>query len=279
MNRVKMILCVPFLLGSFTIAAQDGFLSYPRKMAVGLDVNILTGVGFEVSTPIGSHFAVRAGFTTLPLKYKTTVDFRLADAMEDDLVTAMSLPQVQSELAKNKLPTKASDVVTEMDLTARLGMTNGKLLVDVYPFKRIGIHVTGGLFFGKEKLVSVEGKMPETMKLLETIGKAAPQYNLIDKPFIEGYNITAKDLMNIDAAISIKKVKPYLGLGFGRAVPKRRVSFVSEFGFIFQGSPTFTSSKKPVSDFIDDNLSGLGDVLKGFKAMPVMSFRLNVALF
>ncbi|MCL7752894.1 hypothetical protein [Polaribacter sp. Z022] len=86
--------------------------------------------------------------------------------------------------------------------------------------------------------------------------------------------ISKADVGEIDANISWSGVAPYLGLGFGRAIPKRRLGFGLEIGTYFASSPTvdLTASKllAPTATQ-EDNLQ---ESLESFKFIPRIQFRL-----
>ncbi|MDE6569487.1 MAG: hypothetical protein K2K43_02550, partial [Alistipes sp.] len=69
---------------------------------------------------------------------------------------------------------------------------------------------------------------------------------------------------------------PYVGLGFGRPIPRRRVGFRVELGALFHGRP------KVVSDnLLEENLNELNDVnkfLKNFNVYPQLNFQVTVRL-
>jgi len=165
----------------------------------------------------------------------------------------------------------------EADGTASLGLINGKLLVDFYPAKNGSFHLTGGLYIGAGKLIKIEGKMQEAYEVLGVMKKH--NYDFFDDEFISDSGIRGKDIMNIDASLRINTVKPYIGLGFGRAVPKRRVSFCTDLGLFYQGSPTLASDNASIQNLIEKNLGDITDLLKTLSLYPVLSFRLNVKLF
>ena len=85
----------------------------------------------------------------------------------------------------------------------------------------------------------------------------------------------------IDLAVKTRAVKPYVGLGLSRAVPKRRISFNTDFGVMFHGAPTISSSTPELSQYVNEVLDkeGITDVLNKVVVYPVVSFRIVGRIF
>jgi len=52
--------------------------------------------------------------------------------------------------------------------------------------------------------------------------------------------ITPEQFGNLSTEITIQKIVPYVGIGFGRAVPKKRVNFGLEIGAYYVGTPNIS---------------------------------------
>ena len=249
------------------------------RLSAGVELSS-TGVGLEAATTLNPHFAVRGGISLFPIHYKVNpFEISMESSMETRMTTAMSNSATRDALQKAGLPTSLTDVNKNMDVTASLGLVNGKLLVDIYPSKHFAFHFTGGLYVGKERLINIDGKMKQMTRVLGVIEEKGT--NLWSDIYAdnENYQLTARDLTNINAAFAINKVKPYLGLGFGRAIPKRRVGTSFEIGAFYQGPPKTKSDNANVQKMIDYELADTADLLKYVSWWPVVSFKLNIALF
>jgi hypothetical protein len=66
-------------------------------------------------------------------------------------------------------------------------------------------------------------------------GKAS--IKLTEGVFIGDLEVGPEDVGQIDINVIYEGVAPYIGFGFGRAVPKRRVGFGMEFGTYYVGAP------------------------------------------
>lgn len=88
----------------------------------------------------------------------------------------------------------------------------------------------------------------------------------------------------VDVTLAIKKVKPYLGVGFGSSVPtKRRCGFQMEIGAYYQGKPTLESTQeKPSfagSSYNDHTIDKLVETICYLQWYPQLTFRWTGRLF
>ena len=261
-----------------TVDAQNEILPF-KRYGIGVEIASTTGFGLEIATPIARKFALRAGISMFPYSFKTeTPKISMLGQMEVQMNEAMNMPAAKEALKAAGLPTRAADVNREMDITASLGLVNGKFLVDFYPGLISSFHFTAGLYIGKEKLINLDGKMKQlaqVMSVLESSGANLwnNQYTDSDK-----YRLTPRELSNLNAAFAINTVKPYIGLGFGRAVPKRRVGVSFDFGAFYMGAPKIKSDNPNMQNMIDCELVDLSDVLKYLSWWPTMSLKINVKI-
>ena len=250
-----------------------------RRTAIGIEASF-TGLGLEISAKLNPHIAVRGGLSMLPLSFKTDLSLPLEGDMRSELETYFARSEVRDELTRQNLPRNINDINTSLDLTASLGLVNGKLLVDLHPSKRLAFRGTVGLYFGKNKLINVDGKLqqPALIQTLTVVDNITGG-ELLGQNIIEDYNLGISDLNHLNAAISIRTVKPYVGIGFGRAVPKRRVGVSFDMGALFWGEPAITSKHGEIQKLIDKELDGVGDLLKNFSIFPVMALRINIGIY
>ena len=149
----KQIILICLLLSCCTTIsfAQRDMKAF-EHLAVGLEAGT-TGIGLDVAVPLHPHFALRAGIAMFPYSYSTGFDIDFASSEMDNIVN--QYPNIKNELKQNGLPTNSSELDTEANLKAKLGLLNGKILVDIYPFRKASFHFVAGLYIGKSKLVSV----------------------------------------------------------------------------------------------------------------------------
>lgn len=89
------------------------------------------------------------------------------------------------------------------------------------------------------------------------------------------YLLTPDQNGNISAEIKTASFKPYLGIGVGRAVPKKRIGFMFEAGVMFWGSPKlYCNGDELTSEDLGSDDGGLMEALSKITVYPVLNFRL-----
>ena len=201
-KTVFTILAALALLMPGTAAAQDLF----NHLAVNAHV-ATTGVGVELSTPITKFITMRAGVTCMPgFSFNAEVDGQYYVNGESNDFT--------------------------VDLDASLKRTQGSVIFNVYPLAKAKVcssfFLAAGLYFGGDKLVKINGHSDE-------IAEKINQFN--GNPYIElgDYKLPVDENGNVKGGLKVQKVRPYLGLGFGRYVPNKRISVTGELGVQFHG--------------------------------------------
>ena len=203
-KTVFTILAALALLMPGTAAAQDLF----NHLAVNAHV-ATTGVGVELSTPITKFITMRAGITCMPgFSFNAEVDGQFYN-----------------------YATNEQENFT-VDLDANLKRTQGSVIFNVYPLAKAKVcssfFLAAGLYFGGDKLVKINGHSDE-------IAEKINQFS--DNPYIElgDYKLPVDENGNVKGGLKVQKVRPYLGLGFGRYVPNKRISVTGELGVQFHG--------------------------------------------
>jgi hypothetical protein len=159
---------------------------------------------------------------------------------------------------------------TKVDLTIKdisIKFPNANLLLDFYPLVNVPISITGGLYFGQNNIHLNATVAPDV----------AFEYLEREMKSIGG---------KLSGDINIGgTVKPYLGLGFGRTIAKRKIGFRCDLGAIYQGDIMLDS----------DNISGgpinlnkldSPEISNGFKTAlevlrfyPILSLSLSYRIF
>lgn len=120
-----------------------------------------------------------------------------------------------------------------VDLDANLKRTQGSVIFNVYPLAKAKVcssfFLAAGLYFGGDKLVKIKGHSDEIANDLKQLNGANPYIELGD------YKLPVDENGNVKGGLKVQKVRPYLGLGFGRYVPKKRISVTGELGVQFHG--------------------------------------------
>ena len=252
------LLVVAAVFGIQTTQAQgtedEGLFSH---LGIGASVGT-DGVGFDLAAPITDWVSLRAGISFLPkLKYKTDVDI------------------------DSNSPTIADNV----DIEAKLNVFDFKLLADFYPFEKSSFHITGGAFIGSSDFV----KATNTSDLILDPSK----YGMVGIK-LGDRRITTDKNGNITADVKVNSVKPYVGIGFGRAVPRKsRVSVSCDFGVKFWGSPRLGTmveddwdntyyhkfKSKELDDKDDQDLKDAMETMEKISVYPVLNIRICGRIF
>lgn len=244
-----------FLVVCFTqhIIAQEETPAF-KSLTVATGLTTL-GFNFEVATPISTHFLLKAGFNTY--KYNTQAHrFNL-----DDPYGALQ---------------EAFGQRVAYDMKAKLHNVHANLVVDYYPFIGGVLYVSGGIYLGKTKL-STHGT------IVNRDGSPAQLQPPYFWPELD-FNGQKLDITNgrLDTELTLgNTVKPYIGLGLGRAVPKRRLGIKVEVGLLYAGEYSLTQNGKnlgPVEKRAN-NLEEADTYIRWFKYYPMAKFQLQYRLF
>ncbi len=237
-------------------AAKREKMPAPERKAfsnVSLGISASTmGYGIQAATPLHRSIAMRVGIATLPGSYKYNQSIEPIDVYGEEVQ------------------------IPDLRLKATAGMTHGMLLFDFTPFRRgkSSFYITLGAYFGSSKLLKLSGKMnPDQLAELQSHG-----IQITDIPV----NIGSSEVMlnadgSMNASLKVWAVKPYVGLGFGRPIPKRRVGFRGEIGAAFIGKPKVESAN--VRDIDSDGEIGtINKILGKVIVYPNISLTLTVRL-
>ena len=219
MKITFLVLAMTFISSPSKAQSFEGEYGFFDHLGAGLSLGT-DGIGIDVATPVTDWAALRAGVSFTPgIKYTKTVSINDVDLYE------------------------------KVDIEAKLNMLDFKLLADVYPFKTSSFHVTAGFFVGNENAVTVTNSSP--------LIKNPNKYGTVGI-VLGNYCVTTDDKGNIDADLKVNKFKPYIGIGFGRAIPKKnRVSVSCDLGVKFWGKPGLgvKTTKRNGIDSFDESLT------------------------
>ena len=99
---------------------------------------------------------------------------------------------------------------------------------------------------------------------------------------IDKYRIEIDRNGNASGGIKVSSFRPYLGLGFGRLVPKNRIGARFELGVQFHGTPKVYSGD---NDNLLETFSGekasddISDIVDKLTVYPVLKFSIRGRLF
>lgn len=217
-----------------------------NALSVGVSAGT-TGVGIDVATPVTPYFAVRGGVSFMPgFHINTDVDVDVND------------------------PNYGS-IPTTLDMTGSMTRTSGELLVNYYPFLRSSFFVTAGAYFGGSKLVKIDAHSDALKEYVNQGGKAGI--------VIGNQTIPVDKDGNIAGGLEVSGFRPYLGLGFGRAVPQKRIGVMFELGVQFHGRPDVYTDAGVLGSTSADGDDSFTKIMDKLTVYPVMKIRLCGRLF
>ena len=166
--------------------------------------------------------------------------------------------------------------VPGLGLKASSRMYTGHLIVDWVPFRRgtSTFFLAAGLYFGGSRLLDVTGRFDPAE--LAAAGIPADQIENI-RLDVGGTTIAPNSDGSAEAQLKVNAVRPYVGLGVGRAIPRGRVGFRAEAGAIFHGKPSI-ASPNIVKQTPTSELDGFNKFLSKWKVYPVLSLKMTVKI-
>lgn len=257
-----MMMAVILLAGVGSVMAQS---DYKRGIFnhVGLNVGAGTeGISVGVAAPVTNFLEVEAGVNIMP-------SFKLSGDLDVDI----NMPQ-ESDI---QYPTSGT-----IHAEGSFDRTTFNVKANLYPFGGGSkFFIAAGLSIGGEKIAEVTGSCDE---LRDFSNNNLPTQDLKDQfrqaatANLGGYKLELDENYNLQGDIRCKNVRPYLGLGFGRLVPKNRIGCRFELGCQFMGKLKVYQNgneidiNKALEDAGEDDLSKF---VKDLKVYPVLKFSLT----
>jgi len=237
------------------------------------------GLSVGIAAPITNYLEIGAGANfMLPFKPSGDVKIKAGDVKNvprtnekgEYLDENGNVTVIPSEVATRDFS------VDKLHIKANLARTTFDVKLSVYPFGiRNDFFVTGGLSLGGEKLATLEGHSSSVAALYEW----SPAYNKEITAVIDKYSIKIDKKGNAEGDIRVKKVRPYVGLGYGRMVPKGIIGFRVEAGVQFMGKMKVyqNDSELPLEEALksDDDIS---KIIENWKVYPVLKLILTTRI-
>ena len=261
---VAFSIAVAVSLMGITARAQDSQIA--NHLAVGITMG-MDGVGLEVALPMTPFVQLRTGYSLFPYTYSGSVN----------------LGQIEiggNTRDLNQIPLKA---------TLWKG-GEGKLLADIFPGRKTGFHFTVGAYIGPGKFAHASADLSKVLNPSDYATLAITYGQGADKI---GISTDSKGFVHADVMTGV--FRPYVGIGFGRAVkPDSRVRVTFDMGVLItggfkvqsysylrneKGDPAVITSRQMINEegaSIDD---GWVDKICAFPVLPMMKLNVFVRLF
>ena len=270
-----------------------------RNVGVGVEAGLM-GAGVEVSVPVVTNHLVLVAGVNFP-KITFSTDITLETGTWNNKIDELNAKVDKLNAKRGDEYYKHVDHLNasgEMTVTADadINLPTFKTMLEYYPSAKSTFHFVAGVMIGKEDFINIHGEPDEISKSAYMsalrLNNAIQNDPIAQKNDIQGikdiadvlhFNIDDKTYRvredcSLDAAIQISKVRPYAGIGFGRAIPNKRLGFQFEMGAWFHGTPKVVSPNELPADKYDPNaesIEGVGDVISKIKVYPQMTFRLT----
>lgn len=248
----------------FTIVAAMAILAVvpsssqervPRSLLSNFGVSLnagLTGIGGTASVALHPNLNLRVGYEGNVIRHKLTAN----DYIDVELDLEEGIPE------------------PDVRLKGRLRGQGFHMLLDYNPFKEGfgAFHVTAGFYAGSGRLVQFDGQFDRRWMATHDIDPAEDLS--ID---IENIKLFANPDGSFKAYVKSNPFKPYLGVGWGNAIPRRRVGFRFDIGVLFQGKPSLGSPNMvgTLAQYEHDNWY---KIFRKVVVWPQMSFQLTVRI-
>ena len=274
----KLLIACMLLAGGFAQASAQELspkdFGYFNHLSGGIVLGT-EGIGIEVAAPITYDFAVRMGYSLMP-KFKYSKGLNLNE-------------------------NKGAFIKDRVDIGGKLNMGDFKLLVDWYPFRTSSFHATAGFFIGRSTVVKIDNKEPFVKDNYK--GVAGIELGVYDpsNPQSESrYTLMTDPNGDIKGELEVNAFKPYLGVGFGRAVPKGRIGVQFDLGIQFWGKPELKANMNYVDRETGENVTNFEPIKRGritnpdsdyqdlkdavktiqkIRVYPVLNIRINGRIF
>ncbi len=296
MKMKKLIAIVVASVSSISVLnAQQAF----KSLAIGFEAGT-TGLGVEIAIPIVTdRIVLKGGLTAPSLTYPFSFNADM-QMVNDEIASANNyLSQVGVE---DRINTRFSDL--SLTATPTLNLSTARLLVELYPFKRSSFHITAGAYLGMgdkffsaslqsdEVFVSELNSLRAEVESINEKYSSLPGYSPVDVT-ANSFNFNGTTYMvreaggkaTIDAELVVAKFRPYLGIGFGRSMPKGHLGFQFDMGLWYHGSMSLVSDNEvtfdPDAPDVTPDITGLEniDFQKVLMFYPHVALRLIYKIF
>lgn len=226
----KIFLAFALIISAVSYAQND---DKPfSHLAVGLNLGT-NGIGFELASPVSPIIGVRAGFDFMPM-------FSVTKGINYER------PEVLNNVPKSFLEERYVNIPengAKCDVVGKPHLTEAKILFDIYTSKTSSFHFTVGAMIGTKTVVSAKAadKVLAAVELYNQdiqngVVMPEPGYENGITVDMEGYPVTInKGRVELD--MKVNAFRPYIGFGFGRPVPKKRIGCKFDMGVQFWGKP------------------------------------------
>jgi hypothetical protein len=173
---------------------------------------------------------------------------------------------------KDDVKYRAKGKPGETEVEGKSYLSTGQLLLDVYPFQNVPFRFTTGFFIGTDEIIKVENTVPVTA------------FEKGEGLLIDDYIVGFDDDGIAKGSFKVNKFRPYIGIGFGRSVPRGRIGVSGDLGVQFWGTPKVY--EKQTGKDLEVKKSDIGsdsdkyyDIMSKITVWPVLNIRICGRIF
>lgn len=261
---MKKILMMAILCLVFT---TSGFAQFKRTAFnhVGLNAGVGTeGISIGVAAPISNFVELEAGVDILP-KFLSISD-------KANITTDASII-VQGQTVR--IPDSKVDIDADFSRTAFHAKAN------IYPFGgNSKFFVAAGFAMGGAKLAKLSGHSDDLAQFIRKYPEYSDEILKNVGAELSDYNIKFDKNGDINADLRCNSFRPYLGLGFGRVVPKNRLGFRWEIGCQYMGKLKIYQNgsevdvRKALNDSMGEDGGDIADIVDKIQFYPVLKLQI-----
>ncbi len=150
-----------------------------------------------------------------------------------------------------------------------LNFTQIGIVADYYPFESSSFKLMVGLSY------FINNKFSSTIAINDTLYVGEDGSDADD---LGDFVFYPDDIGTISISSEWGQIVPYMGLGFGRAVPNKRVGFGIELGAYYLGAPDVNVDATGMLTETSQEEAGLEEGLAEYAWLPQINLRLSVRL-
>lgn len=282
MKKYFVTMCMLAMTVGASAQMEDGDKQLFNHVGAGVSVG-LDGIGINLATTITPYVQARMGVNFMPKIQVNNIDVDM-NISGSDVQTANNFIDKYNSMVPAADQLGHINPPSELSMSAKMNMTDFKLLFDLYPSKTSSWRLTVGFYAGKSQFLEAWTTncqnelqlITDYNSVLEANAGIAEQFGL--KPFGAeiGDYLVKPDGPEARAYLKVNGFKPYIGIGSGRAISnKHRFSFAWDLGCQFWGTPTIYVQDLPLDKEGVDGDGGIIKTISKITVYPTFSFRFN----
>lgn len=245
------------------------------NLAVGSE-----GISIGVATPVTNYLEIGLGINFMPA-FKPNGDVNInsnaargvprTDAQGNFLDASGNVTTVPTLVARQDF------MLGKLNIKGNMARTTFDFKVSAYPFGfRNDFFVTAGFSFGGKKIATLEGHSDDVAAIYQW----SPSYDQEITAVIDKYNIKIDKRGDALGDVRVNAFRPYLGLGYGRLVPRGRVGFRCELGVQFMGHMKVYQgdTELKLNEMGTTATDDLSKIIDKWTVYPVLKFMLTTRI-